>query len=120
MIGAPSSSSSISLPMKRLAQSMPAMAVMKATTRPTSMTRPRLDSSPRLPAAAMGPGVGGTKVWVAYSPVARATLMATTETSMRAARAVFDALGMTEAETQDTGMEHSQALREMVRGGSGP
>ncbi|MNJ69382.1 hypothetical protein D3C77_657250 [compost metagenome] len=81
--------------MKRLAHSMPASAVTNATTRPTAITSPSWDSSPRLPAAAMGPGVGGTKVWVAYRPVASATLMATTDTFMRVARAFFSELRMT-------------------------
>lgn len=78
-----------------MAQSSPASAVTAATSRPTAITNPSDCSRPRLPAAAIGPGVGGTKVWVAYSPVASATLMATTDTFMRAASAFFSELRMT-------------------------
>ena len=49
------------------------------------MTRPSWSPSPRLPAAAIGPGVGGTRVWVAKRPVARATDIATMEVRVRRA-----------------------------------
>ncbi len=78
-----------------MAQSIPASAATAETSKPTAITSPSDPSSPRLPAAAIGPGVGGTKVWVAYRPVASATLMATTETFIRAARAFFSELRMT-------------------------
>ena len=60
-----------------------------------TITSPRLSARPRLPAAAMGPGVGGTKLCVAYSPVASATLMAMEETFRRFASVSFSELRMT-------------------------
>src|SRR5690554_6410115 len=56
------------------------MAAITANTRPTAITMPRLFSRPRLPAAAIGPGVGGTRVWVANRPVESATVIATGDT----------------------------------------
>ena len=47
---------------KRLDHNQPASTATVVTTTPTMMTKPKFDSSPKFPAAAIGPGVGGTKV----------------------------------------------------------
>ncbi len=49
---------------------MPAIAATAATAKPSSNTFVR--SAPRMPAAATGPGVGGTSVCVASKPSAKA------------------------------------------------
>ena len=89
----------------RLAYSSPAPAEIAATTRPRPINRPRLSTTFRFDAAASGPGVGGTIVCVAYSPVIRAMDMATRETLALSARAFLSELRMMKPESQNTGMD---------------
>jgi len=74
-----------------------------AAISPYTITIPRL--APVIPAAAMGPGVGGTMVWVAYRPVARAIAMTAIELPDSLAKALFNGVKITYPESQNTGME---------------
>src|SRR5699024_1123421 len=57
-----------------------------------------------LPAAAIGPGVGGTKLCVANKPVARATASEATATLARLAKAFFKEDKIIYPESQKTGI----------------
>ena len=72
------------------------------TRRPTSMVNPK--SASRVPAMAIGPGVGGTRQWVAYKPPDRAVAMTARDTLLWLARALEIGLKMTKPESQNTGM----------------
>ena len=74
-----------------------------ATIRPMKITIPR--SACRLLAAAMGPGVGGTNVCVAYNPVDSAVAMTAMETPDFFDNDLFRADRMTKPESQNTGID---------------
>lgn len=69
------------------------------------MTVPKYPSAPIFPAAAIGPGVGGTSVCVAYKPFASATDMEATATFARLANAFLKLDKLTKPESQKTGMD---------------
>jgi len=102
----------------RLAQSSAAPAETVAAMSPKPMIRPSWSMMPRFPAAASGPGVGGTKVCVAYRPVIRAMVIATSETLARTAMAFFRELRMTKPESQNTGTDTMKPMMLMVRVGN--
>ena len=85
--------------------------------KPYRTTIPRLFANPRLPAAAIGPGVGGINVWEAYSPVERATAMAVTLVWAFLVTDFLMALSIIKPESQNTGMETSQPIRLMANSG---
>ena len=70
--------------------------------RPTRMVRPR--SASKVPAMAMGPGVGGTRQWVAYRPPDRAVPITAKEMLDCWARARLMGERTTKPESQNTGM----------------
>lgn len=76
-----------------------------AVIRPIKMTVPKYPSAPIFLAAAIGPGVGGTSVCVAYKPVASATDMEATATFARLANAFLKLDKITKPESQKTGMD---------------
>ena len=57
-----------------------------------------------MPAAPMGPGVGGTIVWVAYRPRLSAMALAARETLALRDKALASGARMTKPESQNTGM----------------
>src|SRR5688500_3293304 len=71
---------------------------------PVSINQPKSLAIPELPAAANGPGVGGTSTCVVYKPVASAMLIAAYEVLVcfDKDRARFDRI--TKPESQKTGM----------------
>ncbi len=71
-------------------------------TRPTKITVPR--SAFSVPAMAIGPGVGGTRQWVAYRPADRAVPMTARDTLERSARALAIGERITKPESQKTGI----------------
>ena len=62
-------------------------------------------SAPRIPATESGPGVGGTSMWVACRPIARATAMVVMLTRVSLAIRLARGESKTYAESQKTGME---------------
>ena len=71
---------------------------------PSTMSRPKF-SSPRLAAAAKGPGVGGISVCAANKPVDRAMVSASSGTFERSESSLLSDESMTKAESQKTGIE---------------
>ncbi len=70
---------------------------------PNSITRPRL--APRMPAAAIGPGVGGTRQWVAVRPRPRAIAGPASEILALFESALFKGDKITKPESANTGIE---------------
>ena len=58
-----------------------------------------------MPAAAMGPGVGGTSVCEVWSPSIRAMTVVASESLARSVSAWFSGASITNAESAKTGME---------------
>ena len=72
------------------------------TTRPIKMVRPK--SASRVPAIAIGPGVGGTRQWVAYRPPDRAVAITAREMLDWDASARLMGDKTTKPESQKTGI----------------
>ena len=66
------------------------------------MVSPR--SASRVPAIAIGPGVGGTRQWVAYRPPESAVAITARETLLWLASALEIGLKITKPESQKTGI----------------
>src|SRR5690606_36454949 len=62
-------------------------------------------STPKRPATAKGPGVGGTAWWVTTRPAAKATPRVTTERPVWRAKALARGERITKPESQKMGME---------------
>src|SRR5690625_653841 len=80
------------------------MLVVIATLNTIKIIVPKYFSAPILPAAAIGPGVGGTNVCVAYKPVANAIETEATATFACLAIAFFKEDKITKPESQKTGI----------------
>src|SRR5690606_40427038 len=74
-----------------------------AKSNPYRIIRPR--STPKRPATAKGPGVGGTAWWVTTRPAAKATPRVTTERPVWRAKALARGERITKPESQKMGME---------------
>src|SRR5690606_5614911 len=85
------------------AKSNPAANVTPATIIPKPITIPR--SAPRMPAAAIGPGVGGTKAWVQDNPNPNATAVPASESPAFLVRLLFSAESNTKPLSAKTGIE---------------
>ena len=78
------------------------------TNRPTMITKPR--SALSVPAMMIGPGVGGTKQWVAYKPELRQVAMTASDMPDLAARALLMGERMTKPESQNTGIDRKSVV----------
>ena len=81
------------------------------------MTSSSDSPTPKVWAAAMGPGVGGMNTWAMYRPQERHTVMATLEVPVRFTRALRMGFRMTKPESQNTGMETTQPMSSMASSG---
>jgi hypothetical protein len=84
---------------------------------PSPMTSSRLSPTPSVPAAAMGPGVGGMKQWLMYRPMESATVMATLLVPVRLTIALRMGFKMTKPLSQNTGMDTIQPMSSMASSG---
>jgi len=83
-------------------------------SKPTRITNPR--SAFNVPAMIIGPGVGGTRQWVAYSPELKQVAITARETPDFAAKALLIGERMTKPESQKTGILTIYPVRLMVKG----
>jgi hypothetical protein len=88
---------------KKVANSQPTTSAHRLTSKPHIIVSPK--SAPMMPAAATGPGVGGTMVWVAYSPRLSAIALAARVMPALRASAFISGDSSTKPESQNTGME---------------
>src|SRR5699024_10930660 len=94
-----------------IAQKYPANIVINETKEPNNITQiSPVASMPTLPAAASGPGVGGTKVCVAYEPVAREARETITLIFDFFATVLLCEDNITYPESQKTGIETNQPM----------
>ena len=92
----------------------PASIARKLTGNPKRMTSPRL--APRIPAAAMGPGVGGTRQCVDVSPRLNAIAGAASVIFADLESALFSGESITKPESAYTGRETIQPTRAITSG----
>ena len=81
---------------------------MELTMIPQKITAPR--SAPIIPAAAMGPGVGGTREWVEVTPNVKATVVAANGTLLFKESDLLIGLIMTNALSPNTGIDNIQPV----------
>ena len=84
---------------------------------PNAITSNKLSAKPALPAAAMGPGVGGIMTCDAYNPADNATVMATLEVIVRRRKALRIGSKITKPLSQNTGIETTQPMIMMANSG---
>src|SRR5699024_1062326 len=102
-----------------IAQKYPANIVINETKDPNKITHiSPVGSIPTLPAAAIGPGVGGTNVCDAYNPVAKETDGTITFVFDFLATALLNEDSMTKPESQNTGIETIQPIIDMDKDGN--
>ncbi len=85
------------------AKIIPTTNAMILTGKPNAMTSPR--SAPRIPAAAMGPGVGGTMVCEAIKPKPKAMAGPAIEIFAFLERLLFNGCNNIKPLSANTGME---------------
>jgi len=89
----------------QVAQTRPADAANNAITEPTPIMTPR--STPNVPAAATGPGVGGTNAWVATPPAGIAMMYLTYPFPVRRYADLANGISRKKTVSKKTGIERT-------------